>query len=71
MKTMNNPTLDRLVEEMDRKFEWLRDFDKSEREIATLVSVAYSLVQKLAERDKIIEELKLRIKYLEYDGVSA
>ena len=55
------PQLDRLVAEMDRKFEWLRDFDKSEREIATLVSVAHSLVQKLAERDKIIEDLRRRI----------
>lgn len=64
------PQLDRLVEEMDRKFEWLRDFDKSERELATLISVAHSLVRKLAERDKIIEDLKLKIKYLEYDGVS-
>lgn len=55
------PQLDRLVEEMDRKFEWLRDFDKSQREIATLISVAHSLVQKLAERDKIIEDLKRRL----------
>jgi len=63
------PQLDRLVEEMDRKFEWLRDFDKSERELATLVSVAHSLVQKLAERDKIIEELRQRIEDLEYDKI--
>lgn len=55
------PQLDRLVEEMDRKFEWLRDFDKSQRGIATLISVAHSLVQKLAERDKIIEDLKRRL----------
>lgn len=63
------PQLDRLVEEMDRKFEWLRDFDKSERELATLVSVAHSLVQKLAERDKIIDELRQRIEDLEYDKI--
>jgi len=63
------PQLDRLVEEMDRKFEWLRDFDKSEREVATLISLAHSLVQKLAERDKIIDELRQRIEDLEYDKI--
>jgi len=62
---MNNPTLDRLVEEMDRRFEWLRDFDKSEKEIATLISVADSLVRKLADRDKQIAMLRNKLTDLE------
>ncbi len=62
---MNNPTLDRLVEEMDRRFEWLRDFDKSEKEIATLISVADSLVKKLADRDKQIALLRKNLIELE------